>query len=63
MRHAPSDPLELYDLDKDVSEETNVAGEHSEVIVAIERYLKTARTESNEWPLRLVQTPKARGSR
>ena len=63
VRHAPGDPLELYDLNKEVSEETNVAGEHPEVVATIESHLKTARTESNEWPLRLVRTPKARENR
>lgn len=42
--------LELYDLEQDVSETTNVAKSHPEVIAAIEEYLKTAREESENWP-------------
>jgi len=42
--------LELYDLNKDVSETTDVAKENPKVIETIENYLKTARTESENWP-------------
>jgi arylsulfatase A len=43
-------PLELYDLPDDPNEEHNVAAAHPEVVAKIERYLKTARTESARWP-------------
>jgi len=42
--------LELYDLDTDLSETTNVAKQNPAVIQTIEKYLKTARTESEYWP-------------
>jgi len=42
--------LELYDLKNDVSEKTDVASQNPKVIEAIENYLKTARTESENWP-------------
>jgi arylsulfatase A len=45
-------PLELYDLTKDTAEERNVAGANPEVIARIEAYLKTARTESERWPIK-----------
>jgi hypothetical protein len=51
VRHGADQPLELYDLEADVSEETEVAGEHPEVVARIEEYLKTARTESSLWPV------------
>jgi arylsulfatase A-like enzyme len=44
--------LELYDVSKDISEEKNVAEQHPEVVKKIEDYLKTARTESETWPLK-----------
>lgn len=44
-------PMELYDLSVDIGEQNNVAKEHPEVIQQIESYLKTARTESLNWPL------------
>jgi hypothetical protein len=34
-----------------VNEQNNIASENPEVIAVIEKYLKTARTESLNWPL------------
>jgi len=45
-------PLELYDLRTDVGEEHNVAAQHPDVVARVEEYLKGARTESAEFPLR-----------
>lgn len=45
-------PLELYDLATDVGETTDVAAKHPDVVAVIEQYLKTARTDSAQWPLR-----------
>ena len=45
-------PLRLYNLADDPGEETDVASEHAEVVARIEQYLKTARTDSPNWPLR-----------
>jgi len=50
VRLARSQMLELYDLAKDVSESQNVSSQHPEVVAKIEDYLKTARTESPNWP-------------
>jgi arylsulfatase A len=50
VRLKPGAPLELYDLSRDVSETTNVAGSHPDVIARMEAYLKTARTPSERWP-------------
>ena len=43
-------PLELYDLAADSREQDNVASANPEIVAAIERYLKTARTPSERWP-------------
>ena len=51
VRHGVDQPLELYDLEIDVSEDADVADEHPEVVARIEEYLKTARTESSLWPV------------
>jgi len=49
-RRNPGDPLELYDLDKDLREENNIAYEHPKIVNKFEKFLKTARTESPYWP-------------
>jgi len=51
VRHAPSAPLELYNLALDQAEEHDVAGSESRVVATIEEYLKTARTDSPEFPV------------
>jgi arylsulfatase A-like enzyme len=53
VRHAFDQPMELYDLRTDLGETNNVASRHPDVVVRIETYLKTARTDSPRWPLRL----------
>ena len=50
LRLEPEEPLELYDLSNDIGEQHNVAAQHPEVVEKIEDYLKTARTESKNWP-------------
>ncbi|WP_437204950.1 arylsulfatase [Planctomicrobium sp. SH664] len=50
-------PLEIYDLASDPTESHNVANEHPEVVRRVEEFLKTARSESEEWPL-LTRNPK-----
>lgn len=52
VRPASDEPLELYNLAKDPSEEQNVAARHGEVIAEIEAYLKTARTVSPDYPIK-----------
>jgi arylsulfatase A-like enzyme len=52
LRLAPGAPLELYDLDADIGETTNVAGEHPDIVARMEEYIKTARTENEHWPIR-----------
>jgi arylsulfatase A-like enzyme len=45
-------PLELYDLRNDLGETTNMAAKHPEVVAQIEAYLKRARTDSPNWPIK-----------
>jgi arylsulfatase A-like enzyme len=52
VRRSPDSPLELYDLKNDLGEQNDVAAKHPEVVKKIEDYLKTARTESELWPIK-----------
>jgi arylsulfatase A-like enzyme len=52
IRPAPGRPLELYDVAIDPGEKRNVATDQPAVVAKIEAYLKTARTESKEFPIR-----------
>jgi arylsulfatase A-like enzyme len=52
VRLAPGKPLELYNLKSDLSETNDVAGQNPATVNRIEDYLKTARTESETWPLK-----------
>ena len=52
VRPQAGEPLELYDLQSDRAEQHNVAKEHPEVVAKFETYLKLARTESAEWPIK-----------
>jgi arylsulfatase A-like enzyme len=45
-------PLELYNLKSDLGEKEDVAQKNPEVVAKIEDYLKTARTESEHWPIK-----------
>lgn len=53
VRHGLDQPIELYDLDKDISEQHNVANEHFDVVQKIAAILqsKKLRTESPEFPV------------
>lgn len=52
VRLAKDAPLELYDLKSDPREAANVAGAHADVVKKIEDYLRTARTDSAQWPIK-----------
>lgn len=52
VRPSKDSALELYQLANDPGERHNVADAYPGVIAAIEGFLKTARTESDHWPVK-----------
>ena len=52
VRLRPSAKLALYDLAADPAESRDVAADHSDIADLIEAYLRTARTDSPDWPIR-----------
>ncbi len=52
IRASVGAPLDLFNLKDDIGEKDNVAAKHPEVVSKIEAYLKTARTESEHWPVK-----------
>jgi len=46
----PDEPIRLYDLHTHIDEQTDVSPQHPEVAETISAWLKTARTESSDWP-------------
>jgi arylsulfatase A-like enzyme len=52
VRLRPGGPLELYDLRADPGETRDLAADHPEVVARIETYLKAARVDSPDFPVR-----------
>ena len=52
VRPQAGEALELYNLKSDVGEKQNVADKNPAVIAKLEEYLKTARTDSEHWPIK-----------
>jgi arylsulfatase A-like enzyme len=52
VRRGEDGPLELYDLKTDISEQTDIAQKHPEIVKRIAEYLKNARTDSPQWPIK-----------
>lgn len=56
FRSDPHGRLELYDLEKDPEEQTNVADSHPEQVKKMEKMLQRARTPHDVWPLKTANT-------
>jgi len=50
VRNGSDASVELYDLEQDLAESTNVAGDHPDIVARAEALFTTARTESPHWP-------------
>ena len=57
MRHHIDGDIELYDLETDIGEQQNVAHDHSTVITRISEIMRSARTESDLFPLDRERSP------
>jgi arylsulfatase A-like enzyme len=51
IRDGVNAPLALYDLETDIGEASDVAGEHPDIAARLTKYLDQARTESAQWPI------------
>ena len=51
VRRSNGESLELYNLDDDPSETHDIADQHAQIVMKLASALKTARTESPNWPL------------
>ncbi len=52
VRPKPTVAVELYDLEADPAETTDVAAAHPEVVEQVEALMRTSRTESSHFPLK-----------
>lgn len=52
IRLRPDLPLVLYDLASDLTEQNDVAADHPQIVAKLEAYLKTARSDSADWPIK-----------
>ena len=60
VRPRAGEKLELYNLKTDISEKENVAEKNPELVAKMEAYLKSARTESEHFPIRKEPEKKAK---
>lgn len=51
MKEVPDGPIELYDLERDLAEETNVASEYPEITKELTRLLAEAHSTSERFPM------------
>jgi len=52
IRRNPGKPLVLFDQQNDIAEKTDVSTQHPDIAEKIDTYLKTARSESADWPVK-----------
>jgi arylsulfatase A len=58
VRESPKGALEIYDLKADPSEQHDLAAHRPEVVQRFEAYFKTARVDSEIWPIRELDPAK-----
>ena len=50
IRPTPGGPIQLFNLDEDPGEKSNIADQHAMVVERFENYLRTCRIPSEEFP-------------
>lgn len=50
LKENPDNPLELYDLEKDLGEQDNIAKEYPEILQQMDSIIKSSRTPSSFFP-------------
>jgi arylsulfatase A-like enzyme len=50
VRYGIHSETELYDLDQDLSESNNLAGEHPEIVEEMNKLMETSRTKTDGFP-------------
>jgi arylsulfatase A-like enzyme len=55
IRLGPDQPVRLYDMILDVAESTDVAGKNADVVAKMTELMKTSRTDSTEFPIRVAK--------
>jgi arylsulfatase A-like enzyme len=60
VRPQANEKLELYNLMTDISEKDNVAEKNPEIVAKLDAYLNSARTESEQFPIRKEGTKQAK---
>ena len=51
VRNGPKSATELYDLQTDPGEKTNLAAQKPDIVARAEKLFQTSRTEHADWPL------------
>jgi arylsulfatase A-like enzyme len=44
-------PVELFNLSSDIGEERDVAAAHPDIVAKLNKYIRTARTDTPDWPM------------
>jgi arylsulfatase A-like enzyme len=52
VRHSPKGPIELYDLEQDLGETTNIANQNPEIVDRMRDFFESSRTPHDIWQLK-----------
>ena len=52
VRLNPGEPIELYDLETDLSETSDIASKHPDIVKAMDEIMRSARTDSPDFPVK-----------